>query len=998
MGGAAVTRSLGVAGRIGERGILGSAIRGAVEGRPCAVFVHGEAGVGKTRLVRDVCDEAAAGGVAVLWGRCVRFGAVDSPYSPLISALEGWAESTEPDELTGVLDAVPAAGGLLSSVGGYASDSAVRLLSVVDGLVMAIASRRPTVLVIDDVQWADLASRDALAYLVAGFRRQRLAILTTYRDEELGTGHPMHSWLADLRRLPSVTDVRLDRLTWDETEQQLTMLLGGRPHHHLVDDVVRRSDGNPYLSELLLEGVTITAEQLPADLPAELTGALLAAWHRLSAPAREVMRVLAVAGRPTSIDDLREVAAARGIGPAALTTALAEATDSGISVAQGSDLCWFRHPLLAEVLYATFVPGEAETVHAAWAKTLESRSGTGPDEVQRRADLALHYEGARDLESCLEASLRAAELANGIRAWREEAVHLRRSARLWSTVHRGDTERVDEEVDLLERVARANDLVGDGEAGFAAWSRALELVDERTDPLRASRLVRHLARSAIATNRITRLPIAEARHAVELSQAFPDSEEYAEALAVLSWRLAWNGELELSIRYAEDAVQAAHRSGSTAALSFAYAARGIADVRAERSDRDTAEALRSVRMTSDPDLIWLTLVARQNCLLQRGRVTECVEMEMEFLSFALKAGALSMVAFAAGMLAGYLLMFGRLSESGEVIREGLSLAGLPNASAMVRLTAASLSVRRGDPDAAGLHLQRAKELIPDLEESTGLAAQSFLAEYLLATGRPDQALDLLSRTMAAQSVDIRDADDILVWGARAAGDLVESARDRRDSEGVRIAQTQFDDLARMRQGRLPLPFEVIAPEDLIQPAMEALCTAETARCMAETPTSGVWEEAVRRCDAAGLRWDEALASWRWAEALLAEGATRAVVAVPLRSAHRFAVEAGAIPLRHQVETLAGLGKIRLDEPSAPSHAQPPAPFRSLTKREQEVLSLLVAGRTYAEIAKALFISEKTVSTHVSNLLHKTGTSSRREVAALAIRLGQSPTNVPGHHT
>jgi DNA-binding CsgD family transcriptional regulator len=170
--------------------------------------------------------------------------------------------------------------------------------------------------------------------------------------------------------------------------------------------------------------------------------------------------------------------------------------------------------------------------------------------------------------------------------------------------------------------------------------------------------------------------------------------------------------------------------------------------------------------------------------------------------------------------------------------------------------------------------------------------------------------------------------------------------------------------------------------------MHALFTAETARCMAEKPTSVVWTEAVRRCADAGLRWDEAVASWRCAQALLDERATRAVVAVPLRSAYRFAVEAGAAPLRQQVETLAALGRIRLEEPADTSPVQPPAPFDSLTRREQEVLSHLVAGRTYAEIATALFISEKTVSVHVSNLLHKTSTSSRREVAALAVRLGQ----------
>lgn len=972
--------------------MLGAAIRAAAEGRPCAVFVHGEAGVGKTRLVRVAADEAAARGVAVLWGRCVRFGAVDSPYGPLISALEGWAESADPRELADVLADVPAAGGLVPSLNAYTSSSAIRLLSVVDALVMAIASHRPAVLVIDDVQWADLASRDALSYLIAGFRSQQLAILTTYRDEELGTGDPIHSWLADLRRMPSVTGLRLDRMTWDETEQQLALLLGDHPHHRLVDDVVLRSDGNPYLSELLLEGITVGDEELPADLPAELRAALLAAWHRLSAPGREVMRALAVAGRPTSIDNLREVAATRGIGPEALTNALVEAVDTGISVAQGTDMCWFRHPLLAEVLYATFVPGEAESVHAAWAKTLESRTATGPDEVQRQGDLALHYEGAHDLESCLEASLRAADLANGIVSRREEAIHLRRAARLWSTVHGPDSAGRADEGDLLERVARANELVGEGEASFAAWSRALELVDERTDPLRASRLRRRWADSAWATGRLSDEAIAEATRAVELSRPYPDSAEYAEALAGLSWRQAWNNEAEPARKHAEEAVLAAERVGSSAALSLAYAARGCADLRNERSDADTATALRSAWKTGDPDVLWRTLVARRNYLLQRGGVAECVEPATEFLRFALDVGALSSAVFAAGVLAKDLLILGRFAESSDVTRQGLALACLPSPSAMVRLSAASLSIRQGNLDVAGMHLQRANELIPALEERLGLVAPPVLAEYLLATGHAEAALDLLSRTLITHIADPRDADEMLMWGARAAADLAESARDRRDGRSLRKTRAQLDDLVALRARLSPPPFEVITSEDLIQPAMRALFTAEVARCTAKTPTSGAWEDAARRCGVAGLRWEEAVASWRWAQALLAERAARAVVAVPLRSAHRFAVEVGAIPLRQQVETLAGLGKIQLGEPSAPTDDEPAAPFRSLTKREQEVLAHLVANRTYAEIAQSLFISEKTVSVHVSNLLHKTGTTSRREVAALAIRLRESSTN------
>ncbi|TCN40375.1 AAA ATPase-like protein [Kribbella orskensis] len=949
--------------------------------------------MGKTRLAATLCDELKADGVTTLWGRCVRFGSVDSPYVPLISALEGWVESADPDDRAQVLAAVPAAGDLLPSLGAQVSGSPVRLLAVADSLVMAIAARRPTALVVDDVQWADLASRDALAYLVAGFRTQRLVILATFRDEELGPGHPMHGWLADLRRLPAVTDLRLNRLTRDETEEQLSMLLGGSPQLGLVDDVVQRSDGNPYLSELLVHGLTVADERLPADLPDELSGALLAAWHRLSPVSREVMRILAVAGRPTSIEALTEVGAGRGIGPEALTTSLAEATNTGISVSHGTELCWFRHPLLAEVLYATFVPGEAAPVHAAWAKALESRSAAGLDELRRLGDLALHYEGAHDLPSCLDASVRAADLAKNLRSPREEAMHLLRASKYWRLVHDGDSS-VAAEIDLLERVARANDLFGDSEAGFQAWTRLRELVDEHADPLRASRLVRRWADSAWVTGRGAGLPVVEGKHAVELSQPFPDSEEYAEALAILSWREAWNNEFGPARADAEKAVRAAEHARSTEALSLAYASRANAFWQDPRSDQDTDRAVRWAGLTDDPDLIWRTLVSRMNYLIQRGRVTECAALGAEFLPFVLHRGLIPIAVFVAGVLAHDLLTLGRLPECEQVIREGLSLPAAPTANTMVRFAATSLAVRRGDLHAAGLHMQRARELVPDAEEALGIFAAATLAEYLVATGEAEQALDLLSRTLLIQIADPRDADQMLMWGARAAADLAESARDRRDDEQVRRVLATFEDFVALRESVPPAPFGVLVEDDLIQPATKAMYVAERARCKAETPTSSLWQEVVDRCDAAGLLGEKASASWRLAQALLKEGAARAAIAGPLRSAYRYATEVGATPLQQQVETLAGLSRIPLREPVVAPQSDTSGPWVSLTKREREVLSHLVVGRTYPEIAAALFISEKTVSTHVSNLLHKTGTSSRQEVSALALRLGQTAAGRP----
>jgi DNA-binding CsgD family transcriptional regulator len=993
VGGAAVAPLAGIAGRVEEGKVLGAAISAAAGRRPCAVFVHGEAGVGKTRLVRAVCDDAAASGAAVLWGRGVRFGAADAPYIALIGALEGWLESAEPAERASALAAVPAAAELMPSLGGQPTRSTVRLLPVIDGLLQALVSVRPAVLVVDDVQWADLSTRDAITYLVAGFRSQRLAVLTTYRDGELAAGDPLNAWLADLIRLPSVTSLRLDRMSRDETEQQLSLLLGGQADPDLVAAVVGRSDGNPYFTELLVQGLTAADQNLPADLPSVLTSALLAAWHRLAAPSREVMRLLAVCGRPAPVDDLVEVAAACGIDAETVTVALVEATKNGICVAPGAEMCWFRHPLLAEVLNATFVPGEAVPIHATWAEALESRTGTAIDELRRVGELASHYEGAHRPAASLAASLRAADLARQLKALPEEAVHLRRAARLWPTVHGADAQPPGGELDLLERLASVSDLVGDGDETLAAWSRSLELVDERRDPLRASRIVREAALSEFWSGRRSSLPFEAYEHAVRLSEPFPDSAEYAAALAELSVAHNWTESFEAARLYADEAARAAHRSGSPEALSRAYRALAEAYDRDERADADSAEALRHARLTGHPGRVLLARWARMAYLAPRCRLTDIVQLDVDGLRETLDEGATNVAAFHAGSLARYLLLLGRHTEADQAVREGLTLAGDATMRAVVRLAAVLLAVRRGDLDQARLHVRRVHELIPDLEHRAGLWAPPTLAEHLLAENRPERALELLADTMVAQIVRPRVADEMLMLSARAAADLADQARDRRDRDGVTRAQRSLEDIVERRREFQPPPFARITNDDLITPAVEALHAAETARCLARSETSTLWEEAAHRCATAGLRWDEAIASRRWAQALLTEGASKAAVAVPLRSAYRLADEMTAGPLRHEVEKLATVARISLDEPhpsSADTLDDAPRAFGSLTRREREVLAHLVAGRTYAEIAAALFISQKTVSVHVSNLLRKTGTSSRRDVAALASRLGYPP--------
>ena len=145
------------------------------------------------------------------------------------------------------------------------------------------------------------------------------------------------------------------------------------------------------------------------------------------------------------------------------------------------------------------------------------------------------------------------------------------------------------------------------------------------------------------------------------------------------------------------------------------------------------------------------------------------------------------------------------------------------------------------------------------------------------------------------------------------------------------------------------------------------------------------------CGVAGNRWHQAVAQWRCAEAGLTSGWTPSKARDLLREAHRCAVELGARPLQVEVESLARRSKIDLRTPIPVAPAADDPRLAALTDREREVLAFLIAGRSNGEIAKELFISDKTVSVHVSNILRKTGTTSRVAAAALAERrrpLGQ----------
>ena len=956
MGPAAWGEAARIAGRAREQEILRRVVGASVRGEPCTVLVHGEPGVGKTLLVSSVADRARASGHTVLFARCLRFGAGASPYLPFVSAFEGWLAEGHSDA---GLDLGPL-------YGDRDAAASVSALHVIDRAVAHLGEQGPVVLVVDDLQWADISSMDALAYLIAGRRRQPVALLVTYRDVGLPDGHPLWGWLADMLRLPGVVDLPLGRLTLEETAEQLTSLWGTPPATRLLHEVWERSGGNAYLTELLARDVDPAATVLPSNISDALRTALLARWHSLTPRARGVTQVLATSGRPVDPAVLAEVT-----GGVDVAAALHEAGEAGVVELEPGGLVWFRHPLLSDVLYSTLLPAEARDLHAAFVRVLAA----DPDPLRSRTDLALHYAGAGMYDESFEMCLAAADGAAAAQRHPEASVLLRQACDLWPDVSEDVRSPHGSLAALLSESAQSMRLAGDPTGALEQLDRALSLLDQEQDPLVAARVFRLRAQNTFSEGGRAGPSLAGMRRAVEISVAVPDSEEHALALADLADAELWLGEGAAAVAHAQEAAEAADRTGDPATRSYALSM--LASVRMDADDAEELgrEALRLAREADRDDYVSLASISLYNVLDNQGRLETAVDVLLQAYARGLSYSTLTVllgVYAASGMLP-----LGRLREARAILRDVLAIRPAGITGLQARETAVVLGVRTGDLQEAATHLQWLHEMADHFEDFPGMHGPGVWAEYLLATGRAEDALEMLKRTIEQHSrVEPKYGDTLLLWAVRAVSVLPPSQR-----------RTALDRIHELR-ARCPVPAFAGGDRDPVQRTVEALHTAEVARCLADPEEADRWRGAIPLADAAGLRFVAAEARLRLAEALLVVRNRREGAAL-LREAHALAEDMGALRLRDEVAEVAASARIALEEPVVPEQADGhhDGIGDGLTRREREVLAHLVAGRSNGEIATSLFISEKTVSVHVSNLLRKTGTSSRVEAAAWARRGG-----------
>lgn len=968
--------------------------------RPVTALVGGDAGVGKTRLLSELTEAAGAMGARVLIGHCLHFGGDAVPYLPITEAFGRLAR-----EERGVLEhlrmTVPPVDRLLPQRRMIGADSAAAapldaadLFEAVLGALLELAGSRPVLLVVEDVHWADASTRDLIGFLLSRVAGGPISVVVSYRTDDLHRRHPLRPVVAEWSRMTDVIRLTLGPLDDVAMRQLLDQHRAGPLDDDVVAGILNRAGGNAFFAEQLVAEIGGSAQ-----LPTELADLLLIRLERLSMPARQVVRLVAVSGRTISHqlllavagsdDDPAAVQAELGSG-AELDAALREAVEAHVLDRRGPDAFTFRHALLAEAVYDDLLPGERVGLHRRFARAMVQGRFRGTD-----ADLARHAREAMDFDTAFAASVRAGDEASRMAAPAEAMRHYEAALELAARRIDHDGPGTAPPPSLIIAAADAAALAGHQHRALHLVKDTLAALGPGAPPEVRAELLVASARYALALDLPAEFVPATAE-AMRLVPAAPPSALRARVLAVHAQRSADVERTEDATRAASEALTMARTLGladvvADAATTLARIDERLADP--EAASRTLRASIVEARGAGELGSELRGLVSLGGLQYDRGEVAAAIEMYKTAMDRAAAGGRpWSIYGLDSRVLASQALyVAGDWDRSLELARPagpstppwaravlgavGLGVrAGRGETGALADLTdlrpwwsrdgmVAILTVAplmdllggaRQWPAALDLHDAAVAEVV-DLWQNQWFQARIRL--HALALGVLADA--------AAESTATERAEQIargteLMTGIRATAEKGVTRQATRGPEGRAWLARGAAEWARLRW----------------RAGRDAPAAGELVEIWQRTADAFGYAQVVDRNvgPARGHVFERARSQARLAAVQQAAGVPGAQANAD--AARAVARRLGAVPLLDELRALGGRG-IR----SAPGPGQP------LTPREHQVLVRLSAGDTNRQIARTLFISEKTVSVHVSNILAKVGAAGRTEAAAIARRTG-----------
>ncbi len=557
-------------GRADERAAMVEHLQRAVRGEPQIVAVVGEAGVGKTALVRELSPDVRLRAGSLVVGRCVDTD-TRPPYAPWITALDAIR----------VLRVVPERAWrelprLLHALGdGRRPDqegNRFALFEEVGEFLRLAAMSRPLVLLLDDMQWADEPSWDLLEYLAGRLDRERLLICITMRDEDLGGD--VLGRRQRLSRAEHFHELRLGRLTEEELRQWVSRAFEQDVGSELLAFLYQQTEGNPFFTVQVLRAL-LEAESLhwsgerwewrsatALRLPTAVKDLISRRLTRLSPKAWRTLSDAAVMGRSLDID----LAVAAGIGP---EEDLLDAIEEGLAASvletsslRGDERVSFTHGLLVKALHEHVHPRRLRRIHGRIADALAARATASP------AEIAVHYAAAGLSRRAYEYALRAADRAVALYAHDEAITFLELAER--------NAEAGAPLAEVHLRLAEVAEAAGRYALAEERCALALSWLAQQPDSRRAAECRRALVRIHGLRGLSPHAICAACATLLETAERDGLASERVALMAMISLARGRMGDLEGAESIARDAVEHAERTGDAALAAAARARLGSA--------------------------------------------------------------------------------------------------------------------------------------------------------------------------------------------------------------------------------------------------------------------------------------------------------------------------------------------------------------------------------------------------------------------------------------
>ncbi len=682
--------------RAEELALLRGTVDKAVRGEGGLVFLCGEAGIGKTRLTREVGAYARLRGMRVLYGRCPALFRMDGvpPYVLWNEVIKDYLEVCTPEQLYRVIGFYPnevskLVPELRQKLGAIPQSFAIspeqerdRLFEAVSQFIGNISKETPLLVVLDDLQWTDQSSLLLMHYLARGIYREPMLLLGAYRDTDIDDKHPLSPVLTELNRERLLQSIPLKRMSLNEVSEMIRQILEqDEVQREFCELVYEKTRGNPFFAEEVVKSLKEEEiiyreedkwkikEVSKIEFPKTVKNVIKNRINRLGDECQNVLTMASFVGNDFSFEALSGVT---GLEENRLLEMMEKLLKTGLikeKVVRGEDVYSFADVIVRDVLHEEVSHLRHKKLHSSVGLALEKVYSEKIDE--HFGELAYHFLEGGDKAKALDYFLRAGEKAQKVYAHNEAFSYLHHALEL----HEEKGASPEQKVRIVERLGDLDSWMGEPDAALKYWNDALALWNQLGDKKNAARL--HIRMAHMLWQVVDKDKASEHhRMALEILEKEPESVELASLYEDISHMLWRTGKSSEALTWTQKALELAERFSASDVLAGCYNNLGVLSMKSGDLDKATEYYKQGLKIALENKLANRSLTLYNNLCtvyLATGEFQKLFETAQEGSEMAKKVGALYRLNWLDMMLLGSYGYMGDLQKALSIGEDILAL-------------------------------------------------------------------------------------------------------------------------------------------------------------------------------------------------------------------------------------------------------------------------------------------------------------------------------------